>query len=406
MIIFLLSAALLFWNLGSNTLSNWDEALLAAVARDGGIWNGERWWYEPPLVTWILSLMIQVNQSEWWLRSFSAVTALALVITVYKKSGAIAALVLLSTIEFLFRARQINVDIPLALFLFLAVTRSSGFSVGLAAMTKRLSWLLAVPALIWAVRHKNWRRELGLFLLVALPWHIYSYFKFGREFVDRYVIGFTLGKLTSVNAVTGDSPLFYVTALQHGMKFWFLVLPLALIWALKQSKLKTWLIFIATYLVGLTLSPIKASWYMLPIYPALAVLIGGFWGAVFKKRKTLGLILAVGIFSFNLLKWRQEWLVPQTSLHQATLAKEVKSITKPNETVYLDDDWLPVAVFYSQRQVIPLRFNRGDRYVDKLNLPTGSLVLTNQETVENLTARVDKLETIKQVDNLLLTRVK
>ena len=118
------------------------------------------------------------------------------------------------------------------------------------------------------------------------------------------------------------------------------------------------------------------------------------------------MILGVGIFSFNLLKWRQEWLVPQTSLHQATLAKEVKSITKPNETVYLDDDWLPVAVFYSQRQVIPLRFNRGDRYVDKLNLPTGSLVLTNQETVENLTARVDKLETIKQVDNLLLTRVK
>src|SRR3989344_4881565 len=346
MIIFLLSAALLFWNLGSNTLSNWDEALLAAVAKDGGIWNGQRWWYEPPLVTWTLSLMTQISQNEWWLRSFSATTAVALVIAVYKKSGTLAALVLLSTIEFLFRARQINVDIPLSLFLFLAVTRSSGFFVGLAAMTKRLSWLLAVPALIWAVRHKNWRRELGLFLLVALPWHIYSYFKFGREFVDRYVIGFTLGKLTSVNAVTGDSPLFYVTALQHGMKFLFLVLPLALIWALKQSKLKTWLIFIATYLVGLTLSPIKASWYMLPIYPALAVLIGGFWGDVFKKRKALGLILAVGIFAFNLLKWQQEWLGGETNLPQTTLAQQVKVMTNLGETIYLDDDWLPVAVFY------------------------------------------------------------
>ncbi len=238
MTIFLISLLLLFWDLGKNTLTNWDESLLAAVARDGGIWNGERWWYEPPLVTWILSFMTQISQSEWWLRSFNAAAALALVIAVYKKSGTIAALVLLSTIEFLFRARQINVDIPLSLFLFLAVTRNSGLFLGLAAMTKRLSWLLAVPALIWAVRKKNWRQKLGLFLLVALPWHTYSYLKFGSDFINKYLLGFTLGKLTATNPIIGSSPLFYVTALRHGMKLWFLVLPLALIWALKQSKLR------------------------------------------------------------------------------------------------------------------------------------------------------------------------
>lgn len=403
--IFLISLILLFWDLGKNTLSNWDEALLAAVARDGGIWNGERWWYEPPLVTWILSLMIQISQSEWWLRSFNAAAALALVIAVYKKSGTVAALVLLSTIEFLFRARQINVDILLSLFLFLTVTRRSGLFLGLTAMTKRLSWLLAVPALAWSLRkQKRWRREVGLFLLTVLPWHIYSYFKFGQEFVDKYLVGFTLGKLTSVNAVTGDSPLFYVTALRHGMKLWFLVLPLAVIWGLGQKN-KVLLIFVATYLVGLSLSPIKASWYMLPVYPALAVLIGGFLTAVFKPKPTLGLVLVIIVALFNLLKWQDQWLVPQTTIHQAQLARQAQGLTQPDDTIYLDDDWLPVAVFYSQRQVVPLRFNRGDRFTDKLDLLPGSLVLTNQETIENLTARINKLETIKQIDDLLLTRV-
>src|SRR3989344_628896 len=402
MIIFLLSAALLFWNLGSNTLSNWDEALLAAVAKDGGIWNGQRWWYEPPLVTWTLSLMTQISQNEWWLRSFSATTAVALVIAVYKKSGTLAALVLLSTIEFLFRARQINVDIPLSLFLFLAITRSSGLFLGLGYITKRASWLQAVPALIWGLRDKHWKRELGLFLLVTLPWHILSYLKFGPEFIDKYLLGFTVGKLTSINPVTGNSPWFYIETLKHGMKLWVLALPLALIWGWRQ---KAWLILVATYLIGLTLAPIKASLYLLPLYPVLALLIGGFLTTVFKPKPTLGLVLVIIVALFNLLNWRQQWLVPQTSLHQATLAKEVKAITQPNEIIYLDDDYLPVAVFYSHRQVIPLRFNRGDTYDTALVLPTRSLVMTNLETIANLKTRGVKLETVKQINDLLLMRV-
>lgn len=398
-----LSWFLIFFQLGKNRLTNWDEAWLAAVARDGGWWNGERWLYEPPLVTWVLSLMIKFSQSEWWLRLPNALSAWILVMAVYRKGGLISALVLLSTIEFLFRARQINVDIPLSLWLFLAITWKSGLFLGLAAMTKRLSFLLAVPALVWALRKKNWRRELGLFLLIALPWHVHSYLTLGKEFVDKYLLGFSLGKLTAINPVTGSSPLFYMEALRHGMKLWILMLPIALIWGLRQ---KTLLIFVATYLVGLTVSPIKASWYMLPIYPVLALLIGGCLSQIFKHRQSLGLTLVIAVFLFNLLKWKQEWLVPQTTLHQATLAKEVKAITKPGEVVYLDDDWLPVAVFYGQRKVIPLRFNRGERYSDPLNLPKGSLVLTNAETLGNLRQRLNgETAAIKQNGDLLLVKI-
>ena len=401
MTIFLISLLLLFWDLGKNTLTNWDEALLAAVARGGGIWNGERWWYEPPLITWVLGLMSQVNLGEWWLRSFGTVAALVLVMAVYKRAGAMAAIVLLSTIEFLFRARQINVDIPLSLWLFLAITYKSGFFLGLAAMTKRMSWLLAVPALVWVLRKKNWQKELALFLVIALPWHVFSYLKYGQEFIDKYLLGFTVGKLTSVNPVTGNSALFYVTALRHGLKLWFLLLPVAL---LKVQPV--YLIFVATYLVGLSFAPLKASWYMLPIYPVLAVIIGSFLADLFKKRLWLGIVLAIVIAGFNLLKWRQEWLVPQTTAHQASLAREAKGLTQTGDMIYLDDDYLPVAVFYSQRQIVPLRFNRGDRFAESLELPNGSLVMTNQETIGNLNLRVKNTETIKQVNDLLLVQVK
>jgi 4-amino-4-deoxy-L-arabinose transferase-like glycosyltransferase len=403
MIIFLLSIGLLFWNLGGNTLSNWDEALLAAVARDGGIWNGQRWWYEPPLVTWVLGLVTRLTDSEWWLRLPNAIASLILVMAVYRKGGLMAALILLSTIEFLFRARQINVDVPLALFLFLAVTRNSGLFLGLAAITKRASWLLAVPALIWALKNGHWKKELGLFLLVALSWHIWSYLKFGQEFIDKYLLGFTVGKLTSVNPVTGSSPWFYIETLKHGMKLWVLALPLALIWGWRQ---KTWLILAATYLIGLTLAPIKASLYLLPLYPVLALLIGGFLTAVFRPKPTLGLVLVITVALFNLLNWRQQWLVPQTTAYQAALARAAKSLTQSGDTVYLDDDWLPVAVFYSQRKVVPLRFNRTDTYDTALVLPTRSLVMTNLETVANLKTRGVKLETVRQINDLLLTRVK
>ena len=126
---------LIFFRLGRNTLSNWDEAWLAAVGQAGGFWNGQRWWYEPPLVTSILSAMIKLGQSEWWLRSFNAVTALISVIAIYwwgkkifksKLVGVFSSLILVSSIGWLFRARQINVDIPLALWLFLAVSLNSG----------------------------------------------------------------------------------------------------------------------------------------------------------------------------------------------------------------------------------------------------------------------------------------
>ena len=52
----LASGFLLFWQLGSNTLTNWDEAWFVSVAQDmvvsgnllAGKWNGQVFFYEPP----------------------------------------------------------------------------------------------------------------------------------------------------------------------------------------------------------------------------------------------------------------------------------------------------------------------------------------------------------------------
>lgn len=125
---------LFFFRLGSNSLINWDEAYFATVARDmasrndflTGYFNGNPWFYEPPFLTWVLAVVFKFSHSEFWLRFFNAGCAFLIVVfvwlstlMVYKNrlSAFFAAIVIASNIEFLFRSRQINVEIPLTLFL-------------------------------------------------------------------------------------------------------------------------------------------------------------------------------------------------------------------------------------------------------------------------------------------------
>ena len=169
----------IFFRLGNTSLTNWDEAWFGSVAQDmaksgnllAGKWNGQTFFYEPPLLVWLLSLTIKIfGGSEFWLRSISAISGVFTVIGCYilagkiaksKLAGIFASLIILSDIEILFRSRQINVEILLAalllwsiIFLIKAYERKglrfitcSAVCLGLAFLTKRASPLLALPAI-------------------------------------------------------------------------------------------------------------------------------------------------------------------------------------------------------------------------------------------------------------------
>ncbi len=425
-----LASFLLLWRLGNTTLTNWDEAWFASVARDGN-WNGQAWFYEPPAVTLILSGVMRLfGVDELWLRLPFAIFGVGIVWLTCKlaqKNNYLAAtlsgLVLIADIEFLFRSRQINTDVPLTFFLLLSLyawlngwVRTGWVAWGLAFLSKRATPLLLFPVLMliwWQDRKKTkkpWLMGLILFGLIVVSWHGYMYVNYGGEFIQKYVLGFTIGKITSINPVTGTDPVTYVLALKHAFKLFFLVLPVALMWVIKQFKSwKVVLAMIITFFGALTLAPIKASWYLLPIHPLVAIIIGSFLAAAIKRLPLLNLqlvalMLICMVVGFQLLYWSDDYIVPNTTNHQANISRLVGSLAQKGEVIYLDDDYLPVAVFYSGRQVVPLRFNRLPIQRD-IWLGVNSYVLTNRVNFYELSGFLPAYAEMAKQQDLLLVKV-
>lgn len=453
-----LSSFLLFYRLGATSLANWDEAMFAAVSQDmvkrgdllDGRMNGQLWVYEPPLVTWILAVILKTFGSrEFWLRSYNAVFGFVIGMIVYKIAvsisgkkiaGFLSALVLFSDIEFLFRARQINVEIPLTMFLLISLGSLvllrkreahhalflpiGALALGLAFLTKRATPLLAIPALSFLM-YSDWKRvkrticiSSFLFFLVSVPWFFASYLKWGDKFIHEFFVDYTVGKIRSVNIGTGTSFLFYFSALRHALKSWVLLLPFILFWSIGKVKKDPIFLglgmYVITFMLALTVVPIKSSWFLLPIHPVLAILIGVWLCSclsLYRKKKLYYVLITGGVVAvsvFQLWKYRNDFIVPDTTGRQVAIVKQAALLLKSDESLYLDDDYLPVAVFYGgNRKVIPLRFDRLGRPGGlPIIPPAGSLILTNDETIEKLRENMPApLVPVAWVADLWLLRV-
>ncbi len=450
-LIFIFTVFLLFYRLGETTLTNWDEAWLASVAQDiaargdwfGGQWNGQTWFYEPPLVTWSLAVLYKIfGPSEFWLRSLNAVFGLLIIIIVYNlsalitksaKSAYVSVIILLSNIEFLFRSRQINVEIPVTFFLVFTIYAilkagqspkrnwwiAAGISLGLAFLTKRASPILIFPAITYSLlktkNRKNYFIIFITFISITLPWFFISYLKWGNQFLNEFFLGYTLGKIRSVNPGTGADIWFYITALRHAFKLWFPLIPFTLVWAAIKSfrdrKIAALTIFILSFLIFLTAAPIKSSWFLLPVHPAIAVIIGLFIDSIIRQRPGLALqgrallnqiiFIIIIIAAWQIWHYRRDFIVPDTTGHQAIMAKLAGQLTPSQNPIYLDDDYLPAAVFYSRRRVIPLRFNRLQP-ITPLPIPSGSYILTNSQTLPILQNNYPGILLVKEPADLML----
>lgn len=460
LLITLLAVFLLFFSLGSTTLTNFDEAWFASVAADMaasrdflvGHWNGQVWFYEPPVLTWVLAgIMSVLGKQEFWLRSFNALCGLLTVLLSVQLShivsgsrlaGFLTGTILLSNIEFLFRSRQINAEVPVTLFLLASLSSSfmaaktrktrwlvsTGFFLGLSFLTKRASPILVIPAIVYVFWKSDSRMKLRNFLLllltflsITLPWYGYQYWRFGDQFVNEFFLGYTIGKIRAVNMGTGASPLFYLFALKHAFKFWSLVIPIAVGWSIwvarKKQEYRVLLLYAATFFFALTAASIKSSWFLLPAHPILAVIAGSFlarichsggnvsdWRAGRIRRFSI-VFGSLIVSASQLFIYRHQFIVPETTRHQVDIVKYAASLTREDEPFYLDDGYLPVAVFYSGRRVIPLRFDRAQPVIS-LDVPSGSVVLSNTETVERLKAHINlPVETLASERDLLLLRV-
>ncbi len=326
-LIAIVAAVVWFAPLDSRHLQHPDEGRYAEIAREmaaSGDWvtprlNDLKYFEKPPLQYWLGALAFDTfGVHDWSARLPTAVAGLLAVVAVGVTgawlaggtAGAYAALVLLGCMWPAGLAHLLSLDallafgMTLALCAFLLAQRD-----GLARREVRTAMLACYAALAAATLTKGlvaplvagatlvlyslvtrdlgpWRRlhlvpGLALFLAITAPWFVivsvrnpeFARFFFIHEHVERF--------LTETHNRTGEWWYFgpwFVLGLMPWILVWLVTLPRSVGAAARNANGFSWarfcLVWAAFILVFFSASGSKLPSYILPMYPALALVLG------------------------------------------------------------------------------------------------------------------------------------
>ncbi len=280
--------------------------------------NGIKYLEKPPLQYWATAAAFTLfGEHQWTARLWSALTGFLGVLTVFYAGGVLfgaeaglyAALVLVSSFFYVGMAQLNTLDMGMTFFMTLALSafmlaqrngatarQSRTFmlvvwaAMGLAVMSKGLIGLvlpcaaLAIDVVLQRdlsiLRRLHLRAGMAVMLLVAAPWFVavsianpeFPGFFFVHEHLQRF--------LTTVHQ--RDEPVFFfVPFLLGGMLPWSVTMvdALARSWRARDAgggfQPGRFLLIYATFIfLFFSLSQSKLPPYILPIFPAIALLIG------------------------------------------------------------------------------------------------------------------------------------
>ncbi len=332
-----LGLALLLPNLGELPLKDWDEGLVAQVARD--IWrdaalghSAQTWLHptlggapylnKPPLVHWLIALAYQAwGVQEWTARLPGALLTALSVPVLYqigreifpKRNAAVfGALVYVTCIPVVRLGRLAMLDGALLCFLTLLVlcmlkTRRDlrwGWGMGLAfgalCLTKGVvAVLLGAIALGFILVDTPRLLTSGYVwtgvLLGMLPvagWYGAQWVHYGPAFFLTHFIDQALSRSNhAVDGNRGDFFYYGLEVLKYGAPWWvFLPQAARQVWENRNlSWAKLLLLWGGIYLVVISLMTTKLPWYVLPLYPAFALTVGAQFAELWHAEDFLGI---------------------------------------------------------------------------------------------------------------------
>ena len=397
----------LFWKLGAGSLAAWDEAIYAQVSKEtaqGGGWLTLHWeykpWFEkPPLLVWATALLYRLfGVTEFWARAASAISGVLLVAVTYslgklaynKQTGLLSALVLLTCYYFLSFSRFGTMDVMLTLFICLAIyaylrlreNQKWWYMVwaacALALMTKGAGGLVAPAVIILALvfdrtvvnalRAREFWLGCGLALLIVAPWHILMLVRHGRAFIDEYLGYHVLARTTRTLEGHHTTPLYYFARLIDGFFPWCLLIPFAFVSSVReirrgQRRSRLFVILCALVFALYTLIPTRRPWYIVPLFPALAILVAAFIINLYQtyqtrpaRRRMIAsgcalLIILGGSYSALSLYLNHKGEDPVAGL--AHLARSKESADRDSLLLFSESEpfYAQVPLFYSDRPI-------------------------------------------------------
>lgn len=317
----LISSVFLFSLLGSYGLLETSEARYAEISQEmvrSGDWTTPRYnfikhFHKPPLIYWASAVSMKLfGENEFAARFPQALFGLGGILATFffgkilfdKLTGFLAGLALLSTLEYFFISRYLVTDMLLTLFVTLSLLfYCKGFkeksnqwfffvSLGGAMLAKGPVGLF-IPAmvigldLIIAGKGKEffrlgWGKGFLIILCICGPWFVWLCLK-NPGLLQYFVVFHTIDRFFSTVHGRGGSFFYFVPVFLIGFLPWTPFLPslaknyFSFKRAPEKANNRFLTIWIFAPLVFFSLSGSKLVHYLLPIFPASALLVGKMW---------------------------------------------------------------------------------------------------------------------------------
>ena len=325
---------LFFLNLSQWDLWNPDEPRYAQVAREmveQGDWilmhfNGKIYPDKPPLFFWLIALLSYLWQgfNSFSVRfpaalfgTFTVLLTFLLGKNLYStRIGFFSGFILATSLEFAYLSTRANMDTTLAFFTTASLLcfyqwyqsqkeekgkqRSTkglliyGFYIGMAlgTLTKGPVGFI-IPlfiSLIYLLIQKDWKGMRGmkllpgmiLFLVIVLSWYLPALSKGGKDYLNATLLKHSIDRFAKGSSHV--RPIYYYLY-NFPVDFlpWIFFLPAAMVYGYSREaigKRKEFIFLLAWFFViflFFSLSKGKRGLYLLPLYPAVSIMIGKLW---------------------------------------------------------------------------------------------------------------------------------
>lgn len=328
LVLTLVALVLYLWQLGAVPLRDWDEGTIAQVAR--GLFRSGDWIYpildgapylnKPPLVEWLMATTYSVaGVSEWTSRLLPAAVSALAVPLLYgigriafgqRRSALLSAGILLTLLPVVRHGRlamRDGVAVTLFLALLLCLLKSLqnrryalgiGPALGLIVLTKGiLALLLGAVAVAFGILHSLLaeRKErtisqlsnpylwvgLVLGLLPAALWYGAQIARYGETYWQGHFLGQSFSRVVTVVESHQGPPWYYLIELLE-LSWPWLLFWLPGLWLAWRQRRRVWaqltLAGTVVYLGAISIMSTKLPWYIMPLYPFVALAVGGYLG--------------------------------------------------------------------------------------------------------------------------------
>lgn len=333
LILFIAAIFLYTFNLGEFPLRDWDEGIVATVSREiyranfeDNTWiypinlDSSPYWNKPPFVHNLVALSYHFfGISELTTRYIPALISAFCVPLVYligkeiftvKRTAVFSAVVYLTLIPVVRHNRLAMLDgtvtfffCLIALFLlklynlhrcnskdykkhiywfvislsfsFLCLTK--GIAIALLAAFIFSLFILANKKVFAKLYNNKTLIILTVGISPAIVWYVLQYLSYGQEFINYNLGTQTFNRVLNTVENNSQPSWYYLLELVKYSLPWLIFLPQGIILAIKQRRqiwAKLTLTWFGIYLLIISLMNTKLPWYIIPIYPAFALLVG------------------------------------------------------------------------------------------------------------------------------------